>query len=1135
MVSGLGYLAGKTPEVVRITIAELVADLKLKQGIQLDFQDIAIEGFLTARVDHFRLIKEDIGLFVQAKSVSFRLAPLKYLIDGNPVSRIEIDTPEVMAKINFDQKRSKVALAHPPFSISELIIKRGRAEINLNGQMVRIVDLDTNLALTPRNVALNHLAIEFPELKIDAVGNVRYHHKQYPGLGSDVRIRVSGKLEEVPEIRRLNMPLNGEVGILGHLRYPSIERGFEFMGELKAMGIRIDDVKIASLKGLAFVNQERLELNNAKVEFAGTELGLAAQLKFDQNWQFSAQVNAQNASLYDLLEDLGIQKSWAELKFGTVGFVRGQVKPFFILEGHAKGLARDLKVQSPKANIFNTAYPIQYELDLGADREAFHFWNVRLRDGRTQARIDCDLFFNKKGIRLNADIPRLQLDSIHNRVASNTYHGSGSAHVSIQGLYQNLFIQSPFQMADFRFEGISLGNLSGDFQYQDNAIRISKVEAQKKSVRYTGDLKISLNGPTRVAADVQVHKGLVADLLELSVPGELTGKARFEGPLEKGSLSEISIQSDWVVAQGATQTLWSLNLLKGAGDFKIEQGVLDRSLLRIQIQNDRLTAKGFMTPSQAQTELSLDLYDTLQYRVRIHKPFGSLDAFLDLPPVLQRLEPKAGLKLSAAGSLQRPQDSRAELSLYPALFYLENLKMIASRPIEAHYDQGSLKLSEVQFSSAQGDRVTVKGTVDRTGPQIDLNVQADLGALAQLDDRIEGAYGDFKMDLAMAGTWKNPLLHGKASIAPDSYLSLRDYPPGLTHVGGEIQFMGDEAQIALAGQADQGLLQLAGKIDLAKRSFEDLRFILADVPVYYSTFLTGNANGYLRLGGLWTEPTLSGDLQFSDMLLTQELDSLSFRPTRSSLKRQSIPLDVNLGLKDVIRYESRTFNGELSGRLKLLGNTSSPSLEGELNVLSGEAYFRSHHFQIHKARASFDNPFRINPKIDVEASSQILDYDVTVRAQGDLAHPRLILSSKPSLAQNELMNLVLFGFVGRNYQDHLGVARSAGLEAISMASGLGDKFLKLMPEGSFDELRLGTLYNQMGGITPSVVLGMQVFGNLRLRLQTSLVQNNLGNREKRIELEKYMSRRWRWRLNWDSEGVTNWGDAGGDFRVRWDF
>ncbi|MEI6806732.1 MAG: hypothetical protein WCK49_09555, partial [Myxococcaceae bacterium] len=291
-VSGVVYVAGKTPKIVDAAVAKVVVDLQKNQGIYLSLGQISVEGFLTVRVDGFKLEKKDIGLFVQAKSIKARLSPLGYWFDSNPVSRLEIDTPEVMAKIDLNLKDSKTESFKPNFALNELIIHQGRADIMLNDKVLQIVNIETNSKITPRLLDIRSLLIQTPEVNFLAEGKVLFGDSEHLGLGSDIELKLNGKLGEIPEIRRFPILLDADVNIEGRLRYVTRERGFEFEGHTKMIGIKIDTVSIASLSSAVFVHQKGLELRNAEVGFAGTTVRLKAGLKFDKQLHFSGEVDA---------------------------------------------------------------------------------------------------------------------------------------------------------------------------------------------------------------------------------------------------------------------------------------------------------------------------------------------------------------------------------------------------------------------------------------------------------------------------------------------------------------------------------------------------------------------------------------------------------------------------------------------------------------------------------------------------------------------------------------------------------------------------------------------------------------------------------------------------------------------------
>ncbi|MEI6804931.1 MAG: translocation/assembly module TamB domain-containing protein, partial [Myxococcaceae bacterium] len=839
-------------------------------------------------------------------------------------------------------------------------------------------------------------------------------------------------------------------------------------------------------------------------------------------------VDAAGVSLYELLSNLDVKGSWADLKLNTRGLVQGQIKPEFSLSGHAKGQASGLIVKDKKLLILQTAYPIEFEMGLVANKHAFQFKKARFKDGRSEFVADCDLFIDKPGMWLEAQFDKLDFASVKNKIVDGSYKGSGKAHVLIDGPYENLRIEAPSQIQDFKFEDILFGNLEGLFSFENNQIFVKNIKATRKSLEYTGDFSVLLDKPVWVKFDANLHHGLAQDLIGDFLSGPIQGQLSMDGPVEQGYREKLSGHANLSFMKDHHEMTAVLNLQKGVGDFKITHTPLGDVDFALQIKNDQLTALGLIKDFGARSNIQISLKDQLPFVATLLMPYGPLK-------YLEDWNAQAGVNLSAKGDLNKIEDAKVILDLSPAVFYLGTLKFLAADRISARYENRQLILKPALFKSVHGDQIELSATLNSKELDMNAATKGDLWFLTHLDERIEGAYGDFNSNLQIKGPWKKLGYFGKGQISSGSYVSLRDYPPGLTNLSGEINFQAQRAALQLEGVANKGHFKLDGFVNLDHQSFEHLQVDLKQMPVYYSSFLTGISNGFLNLDGPWQEPTLSGNVQFSQMLITKELDPVEFKAPRSRAKKQSVKLNILLDAEDNVRIESKSLNAELKGNLNLVGTTNSPGLIGELNVLSGEVYFRNNYYHIVKARANFDNPFRIAPYIDVEANGQILDYDVTVRAQGELAKPKLVFSSKPSLPQTDLLSLITFGFTNRDNKDNLGAARTAGLEALSAYSGVGDRVLKLLPEKSIDELRLGTLYNQNGGVTSSVVLGMQVFKTMRLRFQSAMLQNTAGNREKRLELEKYINKRWRWRLIWNSEGVTNYGDAGADLWIRWDY
>ena len=116
-----------------------------------------------------------------------------------------------------------------------------------------------------------------------------------------------------------------------------------------------------------------------------------------------------------------------------------------------------------------------------------------------------------------------------------------------------------------------------------------------------------------------------------------------------------------------------------------------------------------------------------------------------------------------------------------------------------------------------------------------------------------------------------------------------------------------------------------------------------------------------------------------------------------------VHLDDNL----VIRSPQAQVRG--SGTLALRGTIAEPTILGTLETQDGRVTFRRNRFVLENAVVRFDDPGRINPYIDLRATTRIRTYDVTMWLSGRAEDLTIRLASEPPLAQDDLLALVTVG------------------------------------------------------------------------------------------------------------------------------
>src|SRR5262249_2725156 len=114
-------------------------------------------------------------------------------------------------------------------------------------------------------------------------------------------------------------------------------------------------------------------------------------------------------------------------------------------------------------------------------------------------------------------------------------------------------------------------------------------------------------------------------------------------------------------------------------------------------------------------------------------------------------------------------------------------------------------------------------------------------------------------------------------------------------------------------------------------------------------------------------------------------------------------LDENLSVR------SPQAHVRAGGTLSLDGTVAEPLLLGSVETQDGRITFRRHRFTLENVVVRFDDPRRINPYLDVRATTRIRTYDVTMSLSGRADDLRIRLSSEPPLPQEDLLALVTLG------------------------------------------------------------------------------------------------------------------------------
>src|SRR5271157_1433182 len=344
--------------------------------------------------------------------------------------------------------------------------------------------------------------------------------------------------------------------------------------------------------------------------------------------------------------------------------------------------------------------------------------------------------------------------------------------------------------------------------------------------------------------------------------------------------------------------------------------------------------------------------------------------------------------------------------------------------VDITYSGETLRVNRFRLEGPSTD-FTLEGSANFGEPAslaLQARGRADASLLNLIDPSI-AATGRFDLDFRAGGTPGQPLLYGTLTVA-DLSLGYSDFPFRLAGLNGEIQVEGDRVNIkTLRGAGGGGTVSLSGFATLALGGgapHYDFRVRLDQAHFEFPISFTSVLSGGLHLVGTAENGTLNGDLGIGQMFVPDSFDLLSWigrvvdafasHPGPAPPFGGKVRLDVQVASDPEVRIESRNLNAVLSVHTSLRGTLSNPVGFGEVHIASGEAKLRGNDYKVTRGDISLTNPFRTQANVDVEATTRIQHYDLTLDVSGPLENARLSYRSEPPLPTQDILALLALGY-----------------------------------------------------------------------------------------------------------------------------
>jgi translocation and assembly module TamB len=378
--------------------------------------------------------------------------------------------------------------------------------------------------------------------------------------------------------------------------------------------------------------------------------------------------------------------------------------------------------------------------------------------------------------------------------------------------------------------------------------------------------------------------------------------------------------------------------------------------------------------------------------------------------------------LHVRGPLRSPRDLKAVAEIQSFSAEVERVPMQSAAPIRFEIADRTLLVENFHLTGS-GTDFTAHGRVHFAGAQeLDLRFDGSVNlALAQsLYPKIL-ARGTLGMGLDAGGTLAQPVLRGRLDVK-DAAVSHNDFPTGLSDLNGVLLFDRNHIQIEkLTGTTGGGAVALNGSAAYQSGALLiDLSATAHDVRLRYPPGVSSTANADLHLTGNSSSALLSGNIVVTKLAVTPGFDFAAYIEsgkqtavlTASDSLESRLKLDIHVVTTPELQMQTATARLSGDADLKVRGTAERPAILGRVEVLEGEISLNGNKYKLERGDVTFANPAKTQPIIDLQASTRVRDYDITVQVRGDASIPnglKVTWQSEPQLPEADVIALLALG------------------------------------------------------------------------------------------------------------------------------
>jgi translocation and assembly module TamB len=269
--------------------------------------------------------------------------------------------------------------------------------------------------------------------------------------------------------------------------------------------------------------------------------------------------------------------------------------------------------------------------------------------------------------------------------------------------------------------------------------------------------------------------------------------------------------------------------------------------------------------------------------------------------------------------------------------------------------------------------------------------------------------------------------------------------------------------------------------------------------------LSATATASMKLQGTASGALLSGNILITRFGVGQDVDFAAFAgmggsistPPDPNASSNKVRLDVRVTSSPQLDFQNSYAKLAGSVDLSIRGTVAAPSILGRIQITDGSATFANTKYQLQRGDIYFTNPVRIDPTIDIDATAQVENYEVTVGLHGTASNLKPTYRSEPPLSEADVFALLALGRTQEEAQIYQERQVQAGTDPTTslllggaLNATVSNRVEKLFGVGSvkIDPAFVGTLGNSSARITIQEQISKQVTATFATNVNSTAQQ-----------------------------------------------